>query len=176
MKSTLISAAAILLFLAVGANAQVVNAGGSLALSGQVEGSIGFFFWQDPAGYQLAEGGSTTTISIGDVSAYGTPNGLMPNKFTKAMDSDGFHVTTPFQIQVTKANLSSPSFTLTANLGDNDDTVWEVDGVVLSTTPAQLATSQPYSSKVQHTLYAKFPFTKVATDLSDIITFTVTPN
>jgi hypothetical protein len=47
------------------------------------------------------------------------------------MDSDGFHVTTPFLIQVTKANLSSPSYTLTANLGDNDDTIWEVDGVFL---------------------------------------------
>jgi hypothetical protein len=176
MKRTLPSISAALFVLTGVANAQVVNSGGALALTGQVEGSVGFFFWQDPSGYQFAEGSSSTTIAIGDVSAYGTPNGLMPNKFTKAMDADGFHVTTPFQIQVTKANLSSPTFTLTANLGNNDDTVWEVDGVVLSTTLAQIAAAQPYTSKVQHTLYAKFPFTKTNTDLSDTITFTVTPN
>lgn len=49
-------------------------------------------------------------------------------------------------------------------------------GFFLSTTPEQIATAQPYASKVQHTLYAKFLFTKASTDLSDTITFTVTPN
>jgi hypothetical protein len=75
-----------------------------------------------------------------------------------------------------KANLSSTNYTLTAHLGDNDDTVGEVDGVFLSTTPALITSTGPYTTKVQHILYAKFPFTKTATSLSDIITFTATAN
>ena len=126
-----------------------------------VEGSISLFFWQDPNGYQLAQGGASASIDLGSISAYGTPNGLLASNFTKGMDADGFHLTTPFQVQVVEANLpSSTGYALTAYLGDNDDTVWEVDGQFLSTTPALLSAAEPYTAKRQHILYVKFPFTK----------------
>lgn len=176
MKRNLVLAVLVGLTLSAGAKSQP-EAGGSLTLSGEVQGSIAVLFWQDPSGYQLTEGTSSTTMGIGDISAYGTPNGLMANKFTKAMDSDAFHVSTPFQLQVLQANLpASSGYTLKAELGDDDDTVWEIDGQILSTTPALLASSEPYNTKRQHILYAKFPFTKSATTLNDTITFTATAN
>lgn len=172
-----ILAGVLLLGLGGIADAQTPQANGSLVLTGEVDGSLGFFFWQDPDGFQLVEGGASTAIDIGPVSAYGTPNNvLLGNKFTKGMDADGFHVTTPFQIQVAQANLQSPGYTLMAHLGDNDDTVWEVDGVILSTTPELLASTEPYTLKRPHILYAKFPFTKSATSLNDVVTFMVTAN
>ena len=175
-KRNLIFAAFAAIALGGGAHAQTTT-GGSLALAGEVQGSIAILFWQDPAGYQLTEGTSSTAMDIGTVSAYGTPSGAMANKFTKGMDSDGFHVSSPFQLQVVEANLpSSSGYTLRAQLGDEDDTVWEVDGQVLSTTPALLASAEPYTTKRQHILYAKFPFAKTATRLNDTITFTASAN
>ena len=171
-KRNLIFAALAAMALGAGANSQT-TAGGSLALSGEVQGSIAILFWQAPAGYQLTEGTDSTAMAIGDVSAYGTPDGAMANKFTKAMDSDGFHVSSPFRMEVRQANLpTSSGYTLRAQLGDDDDTVWEVDGQVLSTTPVLLASAEPYAVKRQHILYAKFLFTKTATSLNDTITFT----
>src|SRR5579872_2220792 len=96
------------LYIAVTAHAQPTTAG-SLQMSGEVQGSIALIFWQAPTGYQLSEGGAGTVIAIGAVSAYGTPDGPMPNRLLKGMDSDGFHVSTPFQIQVVQANLPSSS-------------------------------------------------------------------
>ena len=169
-------AIAALLALGVSVMHATQPANGSLALTGEVDGSLSLLFWQDPAGYQFVDGISNITVGIGDISAYGTPDGLMANKFTKTMDSDGFHVTTPFQLQVVQANLSSDNYRLMANLGDDDDTVWEVDGVTLSTTPALLGAAEPYTTKRPHILYAKFPFSKTATSLTDTITFVATAN
>lgn len=176
MKRDILFTALVLLALSASASSQT-TAGGSLALSGEVQGSIAILFWQDPAGFQLTEGTSSTTMAIGEVSAYGTLNEVMANKFTKAMDPDGFHVSTPFLLQVLEANLpSSSGYTLKAQLGDDDDTVWAIDGNVLSTTPALLSSTEPYTVKRQHVLSAKFPFTKTATSLNDTITFTATAN
>jgi hypothetical protein len=171
-------AAVTLIFLGAIANAQT-SGNGALALSGQLDGSIALFFFSDPSGYTFSiDGLANETMSIGDISAFGTPNGLQANKFTKTLDSDGFHMTTPFLLQVVQANLpSSTGYTLMANLGDNDATVWEVDGVFLSTTPALISPSEPYTAKVQHILYAKFPFTENSvSSLSDTITFIATAN
>jgi hypothetical protein len=164
--------------LAATANAQQAGAGGSLVLTGQLQGSIALFFWQDPNGYQLVEGGSNTSIDLGEISAYGTANGILANKLTKGMDSDGFHLSTPFLLQVMEANVpsSASGYTLTAQLGDNDSTIWEVDGNVLSTTPALLSSAEPYTTKVQHTLYVKFVFSKPFLSLTDTITFIATAN
>src|SRR5690349_2263193 len=127
-KTNLILLAALVSALAGTAAAQSA-AGGSLALNGEVQGSIALYFWQDSSGYRLTEGGSSTVVAIGDVSAYATPNGLLANKFTKGMQSDGFYLTTPFLLQVVESNLSeSTGYTLTAHLGDDDDTVWAIDG------------------------------------------------
>ena len=173
----LLLAVAIILFVGLIANAQTTS-NGSLALTGEVDGSIALFFFSDPSGYTFsADGLANEPVSIGDLSAYGTANGHLPNNFTKAMDSDGFHLTTPFLLQVMEANLSSTSYTLTAHLGDNDPTVWEIDGNILSTTPALISDSLAYTTKVQHTLYVKFLFTENAnSSLTDTITFTATAN
>ena len=176
MKATTFLAVSIALCLHATGNAQPV-AGGSLTLSGEVQGSISLYFWQDPNGYQFVEGGSSTSIDLGAISAFGTPNGLLANKFTKGTAADGFYLTTPFELQVLEANLnSSSSYRLEAQLGDNDDTIWEVDGQVLSTTPTLLSAAEPYTAKRQHIIYVKFPYTKAALSLTDIITFTATAN
>jgi hypothetical protein len=166
------------LSLAVTANAQI-SGNGSLTLSGQVNGSIAMLFFSDPNGYTFTTDGlADEQLLIGDVSAFGTPNGVLANKLTKAMDPDGFHMTTPFLLQVLGANLPSFSgYKLMASLGDNDATVWEIDGVILSTTPAVISANDPYTTKVQHTLYVKFPFTETSNaSLSDTITFVATAN
>jgi hypothetical protein len=86
---------------------------GTLTLSGQLDGSIALFFFSDSSGYAFAADGlANEAVSIGDVSAYGTPNTLLANNFTKAMDSDGFHLSTPFLLQVKSANGSSTPTTL----------------------------------------------------------------
>ena len=176
IKRNLIFVAVMVSGLGAVANAQQAN-GGSLALTGEVEGSIALYFWQDPSGYQLTEGGSSTVVAIGDVSAYATPNGLLANKFTKGIQSDGFYLSTPFQLQVLEANLpSSTGYTLTAHLGDDDDTSWVIDEHVLSTVPVLISNAEPYTTKRQHILYVKFPFTKSPGALSDTITFTATAN
>jgi len=178
MKHRAVLAIVIGLSLGCVANAQT-SGNGSLALSGQLDGSIALLFFSAPSGYVFSTDGlANEPVLIGDVSAFGTSNGLLPNNFTKAMDSDGFHLTTPFLLQVLESNLpSSPGYLLMANLGDNDMTVWEIDSVVLSTTPALISASEPYTNKVQHTLYVKFPFTENSNaSLSDTITFVATAN
>lgn len=177
MMEKIVALATVIALAATVSMAAEPNASGSLALSGEVQGSIAILFWQDAAGYQLSEGASSSAVAIGEISAYGTPNGTLPNRLTKGMDPDGFHVSTTFQLQVVQANMpASSGYTLDAQLGDDDDTVWEIDGQVLSTTPALLASAEPYTTKRQHVLYAKFPFTKTATSLNDTITFTATAN
>jgi hypothetical protein len=173
----LLLAVAIILLAGLIANAQTTS-NGSLALTGEVDGSIALFFFSDPSGYTFsADGLANESISIGDLSAYGTPNVLLANNFTKGMDADGFHLSTPFRLQVMEANLSSASYTLSAHLGDNDPTVWEIDGNILSTTPALISDSLAYTTKIQHTLYVKFPFTEGSnSSLTDTITFIATAN
>jgi hypothetical protein len=168
----------IVLFAGLIASAQT-NSNGSLALTGQLDGSIALFFYSAPSGYVFSSDGlANEPVSIGDISAYGTTNALQSNNFTKAMDTDGFHLSTPFLLQVMEANLpSSTGYRLMASLGDNDATVWEIDGVILSTTPALISASEPYTTKVPHTLYVKFPFTENSnSSLTDTITFIATAN
>ncbi|MGJ5815264.1 hypothetical protein [Paludibaculum fermentans] len=175
-NSKLILLAVLALGLGGAAHAQQ-SGGGSVAITGEVQGSIALYFWQDPTGYQLSEGGASTLVEIGDVSAYGTPNGLLANRFTKGMQSDGFYLSTPFLVQVLRANLpSSTGYTLTAQLGDDDDTMWVIDGNLLSTTPVLISATEAYTTKRQHVLFVKFPFSKAAGGLSDTITFTATAN
>ncbi|QOY86574.1 hypothetical protein [Paludibaculum fermentans] len=175
-KRNLVLIAVFALGLGAAADAQQ-SSGGSVAITGEVEGSIALYFWQDPAGYALNEGGASALVEIGDVSAYGTPNGLLANRFTKGIQSDGFYLSTPFLVQVLRANLpSSTGYTLTAQVGDNDDTMWLIDGNLLSTTPVLISATESYTTKRQHVLMAKFPFTKAAGGLSDTITFTATAN
>ena len=174
----LLFAAAIVLFTEAIASAQTTG-NGSLALTGQLDGSIALFFFSDPSGYTFSiDGLANETMAIGDLSAYGTTNGVLPNKFTKAMDADGFHLSTPFLLQVMEANLpTSTGYRLMANLGDNDPTIWKIDGNILSTTPALISANDPYTTKVQHVLYVKFPFTENSnSSLTDTITFIATAN
>jgi hypothetical protein len=77
---------------------------------GQLDGSISLFFFSAPNGFLFSiDGLANESMEIGDVSAFGTPDGLQTNNFAKGMDAGGFHLSTPFLLQVMEASLSSPS-------------------------------------------------------------------
>lgn len=178
MKKTLTLMAAIVMLFTAVAGADTLN-NGSLALTGQVDGSIVLSFHQHTSGGITLNSGDGTAVagaSLSTVSMYGTTDGIVAGtNFVKSSQSDGFTLTGPFDVQVDKANITSGGYTLTAQLASSDNSQWTLGGTPLTSgSPATVVTEGTYAVRTPLTLAVKFPSSMNAGSVSNTINFVAT--
>ena len=181
MKQTLLIASAVVLLLAAAASAQTVqNGAGTLALGGQVDGSLSLILNQDSNGasFLTGDGTPTATMTYGEVSYYGTANGLLGSKFTKTSDGSGFTLTTTFDITVNEANLpSSESCHVTAQMNGPDGLTWSVNSTtVTSASATSVITGLAYATKTPYPMAVTIPITQDHANLNNTFNFTAIPD
>ncbi|MGJ5815260.1 hypothetical protein [Paludibaculum fermentans] len=178
MKKTLAMAATIVMMLTATAGAQTTN-NGSLALTGQVDGSIVLSFHQNTSGgFTLSSGDGTAAAgaSLSTVSMYGTGEGpVAGSNFVKSNQSDGFTLSGPMDVQVDKANITSSGYTLTAQLASSDSSEWTLGGASLnSTNPVMVVSNGTYATRTPLSLSVKFPSSMNSGSVSNTINFVAT--
>jgi hypothetical protein len=113
---------------------------------------IALQFDTDPAGVTLgAAGTSAATVGFGTVSAF---NPLSAGVTRPSVTAANFTVRTIFDVQVVQGGLTSPSYTLSANLAAGAPTglSYKIDAVTLTTTAQTIQTNGAYSTDVAHNL------------------------
>ena len=180
MKKTFILTAAIALAFGAVANAANPSTGGTLALTGEVDGSISLKI-QNEGGITLASGLNTNaaTATVPAVSYYGTADGSVGSGWTKGHDTSNITMSGDFQVQVDQANTGSTGYTLSAALQSSDSLTWTLNGTTVQNgSSAQLTATGTYGSPVNQTLEIKVPTSvgSSSTAISNTINFTATAN
>ena len=158
------------------AGAQTTSSG-TLAVSAQLASSIELTFVTDGSGVALGGSGTNAaSLDFGTVSRYGT----LATNVSRAINTTTFTVSTPFDISVTKSNISSSNYTLHAVL-ENVDAVnaYTIDAIALPTSPTaavSLTVVGAYASNASHTLALIIPFSENATTITNTIDFLATAN
>jgi hypothetical protein len=141
-----------LLFLCECVAASAQTAQGTVNATLINRSGIAIVFDSDPAGVSLgANGTSAVTLDMGDISAYGP---LSAGVSRSGVNAASFTVSTPFDVDVEIGGITSPSYTLTAQLASTAPTgfTYRVDSVNLSTAVQTVATGGTYNTDVQHNL------------------------
>jgi hypothetical protein len=159
------------------ASAQGQTSSGTLAVTADLMGSISLTFVTDASGVTLGgTGTNTATLDFGPISASTTP----ATHVTETVAATTFTVSTPFDVEVTKSNVTSANYALTAELATTDAVnTWKIDTFPLTTVPAaatSLTVTGVYSTAVSHTLFLTIPFTEGASVISNTINFVATAN
>jgi hypothetical protein len=157
--------------------AQGQTSSGTLTVTATVQSSISLTFLTDPNGVPLTGSGTNAaTLAFGNVSQYITP----PPKVTETIGATSFTVSTPFDVNVVKSNVTSANYALTAEVQTADAVnAWMIDTFPLTIVPAaatSLTVTGVYGSNVMHTLYLTIPFTAGATVIANSINFVATAN
>lgn len=182
MKKTFVLTAAIALTFGAVAYATTPTTGGTLALTGEVDGSIALVIKTSESNpITLVSGADTSaaTATIAAVSYYGTADNASVSGFVKTHDSSNIILSGNFDVQVDEANLSSSGYTLTAALTGTDGNSWSLDGTTLSTSGSTpLSSTAAYSSVATQALVIKVPITASAgaSAISNTINLTATAN
>lgn len=136
-------------------------------------------FQTDVSGVALTGSGTAAaTLDFGTVSMFG---GSVAPGVTKTLNgTTSFSISSPFDVQVVVAGMSSPNYSLSACL-QTADTVntWAVDTATLpscSNTTVQISANSAYSTAVAHTLKVTVPQTAPAGALSNVVNFTAVSN
>jgi hypothetical protein len=150
---------------------------GTLAVSAELASSINLTFVNDPNGVAMTGSGTNAaTLDFGTVSLYSAP----PARVTQTVLSTSFTVSTPFDVAVTKSNVTSANYALSAQLQTVDAAnSWTIDTFPVPTAPtapASLTVTGVYASNVPHTLILKIPFSEGAATISNTINFLATAN
>jgi hypothetical protein len=154
------------------------TASGALTVTATVHSSINLVFNSDASGVALSSGAGTNaaTLGFGTVSAFGA---LAGNVTRSVVAGTSFTVSTPVDVQVSKANSSSGNYTLKAQLGSADATnTWQVAGNTITSASATTITSTgTYGSNASEAIAITVPFTTSSgTAISNTINFTATSN
>ncbi|HYX53914.1 MAG TPA: hypothetical protein VE783_10730 [Candidatus Limnocylindrales bacterium] len=175
MKKLILIAAALMMISSFAA-AQT-TASGTLSVTATVNGSINLVFNSDPAGVALTGSGTNAaTLAFGTVQAFG---GTLTTGVTRTPGTTSFTVSSPFDVNVAKANLTSANYTLKAQLNAADATnTWQVGGVtVTSAAAATITGTGSYDTNNAFTLALTIPFTTASgTSISNSLNFTATAN
>jgi len=164
------------LTITTSASAQVTDTG-TLTITGTVQSSISLIFNSDPAGVTLSGAGTNNaTLPFGTIQAYG---GTLSPGVTRTTGAGSYTVSSPFGVNVRKANSSSANYTLTAVLNGVDSTnAWQVSGVaVMNGAASTITTSGSYDNDVSNTVAVTIPFsTANGTAIDNSIGFTASAN
>jgi hypothetical protein len=179
MKKLMMLLTAAALTFAMSSVASAQTAQGTLTVNATVSGSIQLVFNNDGSGVNLTSGAGTSaaTLDFGSVSAFG---GLGSPNITRTVNgTTSFTVSTPVDVNVTKANSASANYTLTAQLGSADATnTWAVAGNTITNASATTITATgAYSSNAAEAIAITIPqATAGGTAISNTIKFTATAN
>ncbi|HLJ85970.1 MAG TPA: hypothetical protein VKZ53_04055 [Candidatus Angelobacter sp.] len=97
-------------------------------------------------------GSSNATLDFGNISAFGPLT--VPNVSRPLVTAANYTVQTTFDIQVILGGITSPNYTLKANLAAAAATglTYAVDAVTLTTAAQTIQTTGTYNQDVRHTL------------------------
>jgi hypothetical protein len=113
---------------------------------------IALQFDTDAAGVTLGSAGtSAATANFGNVSAFGPLSGGVTRPSVTAAN---FTVRTIFDVQVVESGLTSPNYTLSANLAAAAPVglSYKIDAVTLTTTAQTIQVNGAYNADVAHNL------------------------
>src|SRR5215475_8207721 len=151
--------------------ASATSASGTVAVTATVVSSMSITFSTDASGITLGGSGtSSATIAFGSVQAFG---GSVPTGVTRTVNgTTNWKLSTPFDITVVVANLTSSNYTLTAQLSSSDSTnTWQLNSTtVTSASAATLTTTGAYGTTAD-TLNLTIPFSANAGAISNTINF-----
>lgn len=144
---------------------------------------ITLIFDTDPGGVALGNNGSSAaTLNFGTISAFGP---LSPGVTRPTVLAGSYTVRTLFDVQVIQGGLTTPSYTLTAQLAAAAPTgfTYAVDAVTLTTAVQTIQANGTYNTDVQHSLNLTVSTAApgsggpaVGTPLTSTINFTATSN
>src|SRR5215469_14294265 len=184
MRRTLIrSLAAIALLLSSTALWAQNTATGTINATLVNKSGITLIFDTDPGGVALGNNGSSAaTLNFGTISAFGP---LSPGVTRPTVLAGSYTVRTLFDVQVIQGGLTTPSYTLTAQLAAAAPTgfTYAVDAVTLTTASQTIQANGTYNTDVQHSLNLTVSTAApgsggpaVGTPLTSTINFTATSN
>src|SRR5579863_4827892 len=113
---------------------------------------ITLVFDSDPGGVALGNtGSSAASLNFGTVSAFGP---LSAGVTRPTVLAGSYTVKTLFDVQVVQGGLTTPSYTLSAQLAAAAPTgfTYAVDAVTLTTASQNIQTNGTYNTDVQHSL------------------------
>jgi hypothetical protein len=111
-------------------------------------------------------GTSVAVMSFGTVSAY-APVGAGISRTNGATD---YTIGSNFGVRVTASGRSGgPNYNVRARLTASNALTWRVNGVVMTTTLANVASAQPYGSTVPHGLEFVVPLANAAGAVSAVL-------
>lgn len=151
------------------------TASGTLAVTATVQSSISLVFNSDASGVSLAGNGTNAaTMALGTVSAYGP----LSAGVSRSVAASSFTVSSPFDVMVSKANITSSNYTLTAQLNAADATNgWAISGNALSSSSAATLTSTGgYGSSTAYTLALTVPLSSSGGSISNTVNFVASAN
>ena len=108
------------------------------------------------------EGTNTASLDFGTVSAFG-PVGPGVTRSNTATD---YTLSAQFGVRVTKGGGTSPDYTLRARLTGAHPLTWRINGVVMGTSYATVAFTQPYAATLSHALEFVVPLTSAPGGIS----------
>jgi hypothetical protein len=153
------------------------TANGTLTVSATVNGSITLIFNSDAAGVALTgDGTNAATLAFGTVQAFG---GTLTPGVARSTTANNFTVSSAVDVRVDKANSSSATYTLKAQLGTADATnTWTVGSATVTNAAAATVTSTgAYATKSNFPVAITIPFTTASgTSISNTINYTATSN
>lgn len=156
-------------------SAAQTTASGTLAVSATLQSSISMVFNSDASGVALGNAGTNAaTLNFGTISAYGA----LAANVSRSVAASNFTVSTPFDVQVSKANTASANYSLTAQLNAADAVNgWAIGGNAVSNGSATTLTSTgSYGSSAAYTLALTVPLSSAAPSISNTINFVATAN
>jgi hypothetical protein len=166
-----------LLFMPSLASAQGQTSSGVLTVSAELASSINLTFATDTNGVVLTgTGTNAATLDFGTVSRFSTPI----TNVTQANGATSFTLSTPFDISVLKSNVTSATYSLTAQLQTVDAVnAWTIDTIAIGTNPTaptSLTVTGAYATNAPHTLVLTVPFSEGAATVTNTINFQATAN
>jgi hypothetical protein len=173
---TLLTATILVATVFVGSKvASAQTSTGTLTVTATVASSIGLTFENDLAGVALTGAGTNAaTMGFGAISAYGA---IATGGVTRTVAASDFTVSSPFGVQVVRANSISANYALDVALGTADATnTWRINSTTLTLLNQNLGPTYTYGTAIAHTLYLTVPFTASSGAISRVVNFTATAN
>jgi hypothetical protein len=175
MRKRVYLAALALILLPLSQMAFATSVAGTVAVTATVTGSMSITFTTDASGITLGGSGTASAIiAFGSVQAYG---GSVPTGVTETVTPPNWTLSTPFDVNVQVANLTSSNYTLTAQLQTSDTTnTWVLNSTTITNgTPATLTSTGTYGLTA-YTLHLTIPFSEAAGSISNTLNFVATAN
>jgi hypothetical protein len=170
----ILSALAVVSFIGISNNAFAATSSGSLAVTGSITSSIAFTVEAAGGNSPSGLGTNAASTALGSVSK----SGSAPTGFTLTPAASSWTLASNVDVKVVKANSSSATYTLSAQLASAPATgvAWSLNSVALSGTVASLTVLGAYDAT------PSYPWTIVVQDsaasgsFNNTINFVATSN